>query len=90
MEASKKRKGSLTAASEKVSVAQPERRHSRSTGGDTVATTIRFSREAWREVHDMAISNDLSVQQLVFNALNRERAAQGLPPLKPVPSTRKD
>jgi hypothetical protein len=37
----------------------------------------------------MAMSDDVSINTLVFNALNREREARGLPPLKPVPSITK-
>jgi predicted HicB family RNase H-like nuclease len=85
----RKRKGSLTTVSETVSVPQPEQRRSKSGGRDIVAMTIRLSREAWRELHDMALSEDVSINTLVLSAMNEYRRTRGLPPLKPTPSVTK-
>jgi len=82
----KTRKGSLTGVAERISPPPSEKGRSKSQGRDVVTMTIRFSREAWREVHDMAMSDDVSINTLVLNALNREREARGLAPLKPVPT----
>jgi hypothetical protein len=48
--------------------------------------TLRLSRETWRELHDMALSEDVSINTLVLSAINEYRRTRGLPPLKPVPS----
>jgi predicted HicB family RNase H-like nuclease len=82
----KKRKGSLTTVSETVSAPQLLERRSKSGGRDIVAMTLRLSREAWREPHDMALSEDVSINTLVLSAVNEYRRTRGLPPLKPVPS----
>jgi predicted HicB family RNase H-like nuclease len=85
----RKRKGSLTKVSETVSAPQPLERRSKSGGRDVVAMTLRLSREAWRELHDMALSEDVSINTLVLSAVNEYRSTRGLPPLKPTPSVTK-
>ena len=85
----RKRKGSLTTVSDTVSAPQPPERRSKSGGRDVVAMTLRLSREAWRELHDMALSEDVSINTLVLSAVNEYRRARGLPPLKPVPTVTK-
>jgi predicted HicB family RNase H-like nuclease len=85
----RKRKGSLTTVSETVSAPQSEERRSKSGGRTVVAMTLRLSREAWRELHDMALSEDVSINTLVLTMANEYRRARGLPPLKPTPSVTK-
>jgi predicted DNA-binding ribbon-helix-helix protein len=85
----RKRKGSLTTVSETVSAPQLEERRSKSGGRNVVAMTLRLSREAWRELHDMALSEDVSINTLVLTMANEYRRARGLPSLKPTPSVTK-
>ncbi len=47
--------------------------------GDMVGMTIRFTPTQWRTVHEMAISEGVSINQLIIDALNERR--HGLPPL---------
>lgn len=82
----KKRKGSLTGVAERVSSPPAEQRRTKSGGRDVVAMTLRLSREAWRELHDMALSEDVSINTLVLSAINEYREQRGLPPLRPTPS----
>ena len=77
-----KRRGSLESAHEIM--ATPSTRQPRRKKGEelTVAMTIRLNRETWNELHQMALSDRLSINELILKALNREREARGLPPLK--------
>jgi predicted HicB family RNase H-like nuclease len=47
--------------------------------GDMVGMTIRFTPAQWRTVHEMAMSEGVSINQLIIDALNERR--RGLPPL---------
>jgi predicted HicB family RNase H-like nuclease len=86
----KKRKGSLTSAAEKAAAKPAEaRKRTRSLGGDIVGLTLRVSKDAWRELHDMAFTENISINMLAFEAFNHYRQAKGLPPLKPLPPSTK-
>jgi hypothetical protein len=85
--AMKKRKGSLTGVAERVSIAPAQERRTKSGGREIVAMTLRLSREAWRELHDMALSEDVSINTLILTMANEYRDARGLSPLKPVPTS---
>jgi predicted HicB family RNase H-like nuclease len=57
----------------------PTRRRNRGKGEKWVGMTIRFTHEQWRTVHEMAMSEGVSINQLVIDGLNALR--HGLPPL---------
>lgn len=57
----------------------PIRRRGR---GDTVALTVRLSRADWERLHQLAVSEGTSIQQLAVSGLSTIFAAKGLPALK--------
>src|SRR6516164_1675570 len=81
--AMKKRKGSLENAHEVVATAPRQERRAKRGQQPNVAMTIRLNRETWNELTHMAMADGVSINELILNALNRERDARGLPLLKP-------
>jgi predicted HicB family RNase H-like nuclease len=82
----RKRKGSLTSAAEKAAAKPaPAQQRTRSLGREVVGLTLRVSSDAWRELHQMAFTKNISINTLVLEALNHYRQSEGLPPLKPLP-----
>lgn len=49
--------------------------------GETVALTIRVNREQWRRLHDLAVVEGLSLNQLALQALTEIFVKRGLKPL---------
>lgn len=47
--------------------------------GDIVALTFRLSRTDWERVHQFAVSEGTSIQQLAIKGLSRVFAEKGLP-----------
>lgn len=77
-------KRKTTTVSGAVSAPQPFERRSKSGGRDVVTMTLRLNREAWRELHNMALSEDVSINTLILSAVNEYRHRRRLAPLKPV------
>ena len=50
--------------------------------GETVALTVRLSRADWERLHQLAVSEGTSIQQLAVSGLSTVFAAKGLPGLK--------
>ena len=50
--------------------------------GETVALTVRLSRADWERLHQLAVSEGTSIQQLAVSGLSKVFAAKGLPALK--------
>ena len=49
--------------------------------GETVALTVRVSRADWTRLHQLALSEGVSLQTLAIRGFNREMEAHGLPSL---------
>jgi hypothetical protein len=49
--------------------------------GDVVALTVRLPRAEWRRVHQLALDEGVSIQQLAVDGLSRLFTERGLPPL---------
>ena len=47
--------------------------------GDTVALTVRLSREDWSRVHQLAVSEGVSIQWLSVEGLSKIFEERGLP-----------
>lgn len=47
--------------------------------GDTVALTVRVSRGDWQRMHQLAMAEGISLQQLMLRGISGEFKAQGLP-----------
>lgn len=47
--------------------------------GDVVSLTVRLSRADWERVHQLAVSEGTSIQQLAVNGLSKVFAEKGLP-----------
>ena len=50
--------------------------------GETVALTVRLSRGDWERLHQLAVSEGTSIQQLAVSGLSTVFASKGLPGLK--------
>ena len=50
--------------------------------GETVALTVRLSRGDWERLHQLAVSEGTSIQQLAVSGLSTIFASKGLPGLK--------
>jgi hypothetical protein len=62
-----------------AAVAQPR---ARARGkGDLVALTVRLPRGDWQRVHQLALDEGVSIQQLAVDGLSRLFVERGLPPL---------
>jgi predicted DNA-binding ribbon-helix-helix protein len=86
----KKRKGSLAIASETISGPEAPEYRSKSGGGDVIGITLRLSREAWRDLHEMAVKENVSLNTLMLMMANEYRRTRSLPLLKPTPTIRKE
>lgn len=49
--------------------------------GHTVALTVRLSRADWERLHQLAVSEGTSIQQLAVSGLSTVFASKGLPGL---------
>lgn len=49
--------------------------------GETVALTVRLSREDWERVHQLAVSEGVSIQWLSVEGLSKVFEERGLPAL---------
>lgn len=47
--------------------------------GEVVALTVRLSRAEWERVHQLAVSEGTSIQQLALKGLSKVFAEKGLP-----------
>ncbi|MFT8259152.1 MAG: hypothetical protein ACMZI2_07595 (plasmid) [Candidatus Symbiodolus clandestinus] len=60
----------------------PSRKKGRRRGqGETVALTVRLTREDWGRVHQLAVSEGVSIQWLSVEGLSKVFEERGLPPL---------
>jgi hypothetical protein len=50
--------------------------------GDTVALTVRLPRSEWERVHQLAVSEGVSIQSMAIEGLSKLFIEQGLPALK--------
>jgi hypothetical protein len=50
--------------------------------GDTVALTVRLPRSEWVRLHQLAISESVSLQTLAIRGFDKVFAEQGLPPIR--------
>jgi len=80
------RKGSASAqqtATNLESIAKlPAERRQRGRGkGEVVALTIRLPRAEWERVHQLAVSEGVSIQSLAVDGLSKIFVEKGLPPL---------
>ncbi len=62
------------------SAAKPARRRA---AGETVALTVRLTRDDWARLHALAVSEGSSLQALALAGLSRVMAEHGLPPMTP-------
>lgn len=58
-------------------VAQPTARQRGK--GEVVALTVRLSRTEWERVHQLAVAEGTSIQQLALKGLSKVFAEKGLP-----------
>jgi hypothetical protein len=49
--------------------------------GDTVAITVRLSKDQWMKLRQFAMSEGETLQTVAMNGFNRELQAKGMPPL---------
>jgi hypothetical protein len=78
------RKGAAQAAAteaEAPEVAKPARRRARAQG-ETVALTVRLPRADWARLHQLAVSEGVSLQGLAVEGLSAVLAKHGLPPIE--------
>ena len=83
------RKGSLTNLREHEAPTTAPPRLQRTSGGPIVTLTVRFNREAWEVLREMAHSDNVSLNTLIYDACNEKCQARGLPPIPPVPPVTK-
>jgi hypothetical protein len=80
----KAKKSGLAAFSQKTTkvaeVAENQDRVRRGQG-DTVAITVRLSKDQWMKLRQFAMSEGETLQTVAMNGFNRELAAKGMPPL---------
>lgn len=65
------------AATEAIEQAPPRQRGK----GEMVALTLRVNREQWRRLHDLALAEGLSLNQLALYGLSEILVKRGLKPL---------
>ena len=51
--------------------------------GDVVALTVRLPRADWERLHQLAVAEGTSIQQLAVRGLSRQFTDKGLPPITP-------
>ncbi|MCR6662656.1 MAG: hypothetical protein NVV60_05785 [Luteimonas sp.] len=61
--------------------ALPAREARRRGKGPTVALTYRIDRNQWRRLHELALTEGLSLNQLIQKGINEIFVKRGLPPL---------
>lgn len=74
------RKKSLTANEHSETETNPIRQRGRGKG-DVVALTVRLSRAEWERVHQLAVSEGVSIQTLAVEGLSKIFVEKGLPSL---------
>jgi hypothetical protein len=67
----------IAAASEETSATQQRQRAKK----DVVALTVRLQRAEWERLHQLAVSEGMSIQSLAVRGLNRVFTEKGLPRL---------
>lgn len=67
-----------TVANEDSSPGSPERKRAKK---DVVALTVRLQRAEWERLHQLAVSEGVSIQSLAVRGLNRVFTDKGLPKL---------
>lgn len=79
----KTKKGGLAAFSQKTTKAEVavNQDRVRRGQGDTVAITVRLSKDQWMKLRQFAMSEGETLQTVAMNGFNRELAAKGMPPL---------
>jgi hypothetical protein len=50
--------------------------------GDTVALTVRLPRAEWARLHQLAVSEGVSLQTLAIRGFDKVFTEQGLPPIR--------
>lgn len=60
----------------------PEAKKRQRGRGKTVALTVRLSRADWERLHQLAVSEGTSIQQLAVAGLSTIFASKGLPGMK--------
>jgi len=50
--------------------------------GDVVSLTVRLPRSEWERLHQLAVSEGISINKLAIKGLSRLFAEKGLPPLQ--------
>lgn len=77
------KRGGLAAFSSKRAAAEPvtNTERIRRGSGDSVAITVRMSKDNWMKMRQFAMHEGETLQTIAMNAFNRELAAKGLPPL---------
>jgi hypothetical protein len=50
--------------------------------GGTVALTVRLPRSEWARLHQLAVSESVSLQTLAIRGFDKVFAEQGLPPIR--------
>jgi hypothetical protein len=50
--------------------------------GGTVALTVRLPRAEWARLHQLAVSESVSLQTLAIRGFDKVFAEQGLPPIR--------
>jgi hypothetical protein len=75
------RKSSHT-ASQEHSIAPAEPTARKRGKGDVVALTVRLSRADWERLHQLALAEGTSIQQLALRGFSKLFAEKGLPGIK--------
>ena len=69
---------SIAAAAEETPVNGQQRQRAKK---DVVALTVRLQRSEWERLHQLAVSEGMSIQSLAVRGLNRVFTEKGLPKL---------
>jgi hypothetical protein len=79
------RKGSASAqqtTDQEHAAEQPAENRPRGRGkGEVVALTVRLPRADWERLHQLAVSEGVSIQSLAVSGLSKVFTEKGLPPL---------
>lgn len=68
----------IAAAAEEIPVDSQQRQRAKK---DVVALTVRLQRSEWERLHQLAVSEGMSIQSLAVRGLNRVFTEKGLPKL---------
>jgi hypothetical protein len=71
------------AVSQKHSIAAEPTARKRRGKGDVVALTVRLSQADWERLHQLALAEGTSIQQLALHGFSKLFAEKGLPGIKP-------